>query len=483
LEKKKINKQIFSGILWESITKFCIQIASWSSTIIVARLLDPSDYGIVAIAGIFTGLLIIISEFGLAQGLINAKNISNKDIDSIFWLSLILSLFLYALLFWAAPYIASYYDEPLLVEIIRVSGSMLIFASLKVVPVATLMRSLRFKYTAVTHMVAQAVNISTAITLAYNGFGPWALIYSVLASQVVQLIAFIPIYKRVPSLSFNVFGSNAIVLYGVKIVGARLLEYVTYESSTFIISSFMGQIKVGYFNMANTISRMPLDKIGSIFNGVTFPAVSKVQDNPQHVTEIYLNLLKYLLIFAIPVFFSIFIVADDLILFLLTDKWVPIIGILKILLLVNVFRMIGMLVPSVLNGMGYAGLVLKFRMVTAVVIPSALLVGINFGLEGAVLSLALIYPVLETYIAMVLCKKLNITVSQFLKIVLPPIGGGAVMISVALLIEGYLIDLDLLYRIFIVVLASGFSYLIFLYSYYRKQIPEIRKALLELIRN
>lgn len=482
MSDSNINKKVFHGLLWESSTKFIIQIASWSSTIIVARLLEPEDYGLVAISGIFTGLLMVITELGLAAGLINKKEVSEEEKDIIFWLGLTMSSSFYLVLFFAAPYIATFYLEPDLVNIIRVAGSMLIFSSLKIVPMAILMRDLRFKYTALTQMTAQAVNITTVLILAYKGFGFWALIYSVLASQIVQIFAYLPLMKRFPRPNFALKKARYIISFGSKMMASKILKYITSASPTFIIATFLGSKKVGYYDMSATISNLPMDKIGSIFNRVTFPTVSKIQNDYVKVKSIFLNLLKYMLIVVIPVFFTIFIAAEELVLLLLTEKWLPIVGVLKILIIMNIFRLIGMLVPSVLNGLGFAGEVLKFNLYTAILVPIAIVIGVQWGIEGAVIGLFVIYPSLNAYLFFVLGKKLNILNSEVAKIILPPVSSGIIMIITGHVISHYIIDYNLLIRTGVIISFSMVSYLICLYAYYRKELPEMKRSLMALIK-
>lgn len=480
MEGKHVNKKIFSGLLWEGSTKFLIQIASWFSTIVVARLLDPSDYGLVAISGVFTGFLILISELGLAAGLINKKELDESDKSIIFWLGLLLSIVLYIMLFFAAPYISSFYKEPMLVDIIRVAGSMLIFSSLKIIPTAILMRELRFKYTALTHMLAQAANIITVITLAYKGFGAWSLIYAVLVSQVVQIIAFIPVMGGVPKFTLSFTKAKDLILFGATITGSRILGYIENASATFIVATFLGSTKVGYYNMATTIAQMPMDKIGSIFNKVTFPAVSRIKHDKEHASIIFLNLMKYLLIIVIPIFFSIFIAAEQLILLLLTEKWLPIIGILKLLIVMNVFRLSGMLIPSVLEGLGLTKVVFRFKLMSAVFIPSSMLIGVNWGLSGVVISLSLAYPVLFMYLLYVYLSNTALKLSEFIIVIAPPAIGGVVMLLIALLISEVANDYGDLAKTIISLVIALVVYIIILFLFYRKEISEMKAAFINL---
>lgn len=470
MSNKAIGKKVFSGIMWESSTKLIIQIASWTSTIIVARLLSPDDYGLVAIAGIFTGFLIIISELGLAQGLINISKIEEIHMQTVFWLSLLFSFLLYLTLFIAAPYIADAYNEEEITSIIRVSASMLVFASLKVLPMAILMRDLRFKYTAMTQLVSQGVNIITVITLAYQGYGAWALIYSVIASQIVQMFAFLPLLGKIPRFHISLKKTMPIIKFGFSIMGSRILEYITNQSTTFILSTSVSKTQVGYYNMSDTIANLPVNKIGTIFNKVTFPAVSRIKDDKQAVANLVLKLIKYLMIIVVPVFFTLLAITEELVTFLLTEKWKPIVPFLQILLVMNIFRIAGMLIPSVLNGLGLANIVFNFNLLSAILISLAVYIGLNWGMIIALFILAVTFAILQLFLMVLLFKKINLGLSKLFTTFMPSVIGGIGMLAIVFYMKPYFYDLSMEMRTIIVTSVALAFYGIYIFLLYGKDV-------------
>jgi len=203
MDKEATIKKVISGFAWEGSTKLIIQTLTWVSTILVARILSPEDYGVVAISGVFTGFLFIVTDMGFMSSLINMKEVEQEDYDSVFWLNVLLSLALFILLFLMAPVLAGFYRSEVLVDIIRVSALVLPLRSLKIVPLAIAMRSMNFKYRALVEMLGQFVTAASSIYMAYNGYGVWTLVYAVIIGQAVVAAAYLPLMKGIPALILN----------------------------------------------------------------------------------------------------------------------------------------------------------------------------------------------------------------------------------------------------------------------------------------
>jgi len=257
---------VLSGFAWEASARLTVQVVSFVTTIFVARILSPADYGIVAVSGVFVGLFHIFTEFGLSQGLINKEEVSVEEESTIFWLSLIIAGLAFALIWIIAPFIERMYAMPNLGFVIRVSALALPLTSLRVVPLAKALRKLNFRYRAITEAMGQLVSAIVVVTLALNGYGLWSLVISYLISQLIMTIAYLPLLGSLPSLIIRLDKAREVINFGSRMMGANIIEYLVSRADVFIIGYALGQQIVGFYSMAFQLAALPLDKIGAMFN-------------------------------------------------------------------------------------------------------------------------------------------------------------------------------------------------------------------------
>ncbi len=415
MKEATLKHRMVTGFVWVASTKLVAQVLSWVSTIIVARILNPDDYGLVAISGIFIGILVVVTEMGLSQGLINKAEVSKRDMDSIFWLSLLLGATVFCLLYIVAPYIGSWYESETLVEIIRVSALVPVFSSLKAVPIAIAMREMNFKYRSIVEMVGQLVSIVTVVTMAINGYGVWSLVWAVVAMHIVTFLAYLPILKSIPLPRIYIKETLSVVSFGVKLMLSRMFEFLSMKSSVLIISMFLGERTTGYYSMAAQLANMPMDKIGSIFNNVIFPALSRIKDDDDSAKDIFLRTHKYLLIISYPIFVTLILTAEDIVQVLLTDKWASIVPLLQAFSVVNLLRVSGMVMPYTLAGVGKASMVLKYEFLSFFVLSVSFLVGAQYGLSGIIYAWLVGYPIIYIYLLKITLNEMKIGFYRYVK--------------------------------------------------------------------
>lgn len=414
-ESGHFRRKVVSGFAWQGVTKLFVQGVTWGSTIIVARILMPEDYGLLAVSGVFTGLLAMLVEMGLSYGLIQQKEVTREQEDGVFYISLSAGILLYGLLFAAAPAIARFYDMAELSPILRVAGLGLVIGSLRGVPLAIAMRRMDFRYRSLTEMATNLTSAIAVITLAVHGFGVWSLVYSYLLAHTLESLIYLRLFKRMPSPRFTWSVVSGLFAYGGKITANNLLYFVYSRADVVIIGKLLGEKLLGYYSMAFQLATIPLDKIGSIFNQVTFPSMSRLQDDPEESRRLFLDLHRHLLIIAWPIHVGLALVADDLIVLLLTEKWRPLVPVLQAFCAINMLRVSGMLFPPVLNGRGKAGVVLRYGLASTVVLPLAFYLGAGYGIMGVMAAWMLAYPPLYLLLLINCLRDLALPLTQFLR--------------------------------------------------------------------
>ena len=475
-----MKKKILAGFAWEGITKIIVQTVTWVTTIVVARILAPEDYGIVAISGIFIGLLAVITDMGFMSALINQDKVTREQQDGVFWLSLLLSLILFALVFALAPTLAMMYESEILVEIIRVSAFVLPLTSLKIVPVTIAMREMNFKYRAVTDMVGQFVTSASSVIMAMNGFGVWTLIYSVLIGQFVVVIAYLPLMKTMPRLSIQMKKMKDIFAYGTHLMLAQILEFFTMRADIFIIGMFLPEKQVGYYSMGFQLSTIPLDKIGALFNRVAFPSVSRIKEDIDAIRSLFINMHKYLLVIAFPVLVGLMLVADDLIVLLLTEKWEPLVPIMQALCMLNLLRVSGMIMPYVIAGAGRSDYVLKYHLLSSVILPVAFLIGVQQGLYGVLVGWFIAYPFLYFFILRLLANLIGMELKQLLSSIRAPVVSAFFMFVVVSLVKIFFLADNHVFNLITTIPLGAASYMVVFYLFFKDELYEIKHGIAEL---
>lgn len=408
------KQKIVSGFAWEASARLIVQIASWASTFLVARILIEEDYGIVGASGIYTGLCIQIAGFGLYKALVNKKTLQDFDLSNIFWISNFLSVFIYIFLFFAAPYIANRYDLPELTLIIRVAGLMVVLSSLGLVPHAMLMRKLQFRATALISMIANFIIIALTLSLAYGGWGYWSLIISTVSGEAFMTLAFFAVVRYSPGRPTNLETVKPMLAYGSKLLSASLVAYASAHLAGFIAVEFLGIAAIGRYQMAFMLAALPMTKIGELFLKIGFPAFSKIQDDIERTKSVFLKMHRILFMITAPMFAGIALTADLIIPLALGEKWITIVDPIRILCILNIFMVSAQLIPRVLEGVGNSTAGLIYQSILLATGATAMLIGVQWGLNGMLIGWAIAFPAGYFYLLRVLSTTINMSLLEFL---------------------------------------------------------------------
>jgi O-antigen/teichoic acid export membrane protein len=476
-DRTAFHRRVLSGFAWQGATKVVVQTLSWASTIVAARFLLPTDYGLVAISGVFTEVLALLVELGLSYGLIQKAQTTPEQEDAVFYFSIGVSLLAYAVLFAGAPLVAGFYGNPLLTLLLRVAGLGLILGSLKGVPLAIAMRRMDFRHRSLVEMAANLTSAVTVVTLAVTGHGVWSLVLGFLAGQTVGVALFLPAFHRVPRPHLSFAPIAELFGYSMRITANNLLYYVYSRADVIIIGKLLGERILGFYSMAFQLATIPLDKVGSIFNQVTFPAMARLQDDPEASRKLFLDLHRHLLIISFPILLGLAIVADDLIVLLLTDKWRPLVPALQGLCLVNLLRVSGILLAPVLNGRGHAGLVLRYSVTSAILLPAAFYLGARHGLMGVIAAWALAYPPLYLILLVNCLRDLGLPIRAFLRSGLSAAVSAAIMTAAVLLVKDLAQGAALPVRLPLSVATGALAYAGAMFLLFRGEVDRFRKGL------
>ena len=242
-ENQNGGKNISLSIFWSFLERIAAQAVSVIVGIILARLLTPNEYGIIAVVMIFITLCDVFVTSGFGTALVQKKEVCESDYNTMFWLSLTFSILLYGVLFFSAPYIAKFYEEALLTPIMRVFGIRLILTSLNTIQIAKVQREMVFKKYFVCSFVGTLVSCVIGVVMAYNGYGVWSLVAQYLSNTVIATLFFSFVCGWIPRFQFSFQRVKEMWGFGSKVLGANLINTGVLEIQSFFVGKYFGYVE------------------------------------------------------------------------------------------------------------------------------------------------------------------------------------------------------------------------------------------------
>lgn len=413
------GSKIRSGALWSFMGNTGSQLLGFAFGVVLARLLAPEVFGTLLTIQVFTGIASFVAGAGMGQALVRAKDTTRADYDIVFTLQLVIGCFIYALFFFTGPLIADWYDMPLYSDLIRVSALSFLFRPFNNVPASILHRDMRFKDMTWVRFVSQIASNLACIGLAYYGFGVWALILGGMVSPFVTIPLFAMLAKWRPGFSLNFARATDIARYGLLVSLTDIIVYVRERASTFILSRSLGPAAVGLYNKGESLATMPNGFItGSVYQ-VLFRALATEQDNLDKARYMFYRSITLVAVYGTPFYIGLLWVAEPLITGIYGDKWAEAAGPLRILVAAWPFWMLDMLSGAVLAAFAWLHREAVSQTATLIVTCIAVLIGLEFGIEGVAWGIAATAVFSASYMYHLASRCLHARWTDFLRALAP----------------------------------------------------------------
>ena len=319
----KLTNRVAKGVFWVLMEKFGLQAVHFVVTLVLARLLTPNDYGTVALLSVFISISNVLVDSGFGKALVQKKSASQTDFNTVFYLSVGFAIVLYAGLFFLAPFVARFYDMPELQPMLRVMAFSLIFHSINGVQNVELNRKMLFRLSFRISWVRAGVSAAVGISLAFLGFGSWALVWAAFFGGVAAVIARQCVIAWRPSMSFSLESARTLFRFGWKVVVSRLIV-VGYENlGTVLIGKFYPRADLACYQKGMHVPMLPVRTIDQSLGRVVFPALSKLQDKPERMRRALRKSIRSTTFFIFPMMVFCLVGAHDLVCLLFGTKWLP----------------------------------------------------------------------------------------------------------------------------------------------------------------
>lgn len=326
-----LKQKTVEGVAWNTINMVSNKLLTFFIGVILARLLTPSDYGMVAMIGVFTSVLGLFTDGGLTTALVRKENRTEEDMATVFYYNLVACYVIYIILFFAAPFIADFYKMPILKDITRITTLGLLIGPFGGIQNMLLTTRIDFKTPALIGICATIIAGVTAVCLAYKGYGVWALVVQSLLGGLIGVAARVYIVRWFPKTRFSIKSFRELFGFSSKMLASNCLETIYQNITPLIVGKYYSSAQLGTYERARGWAALPSSTFTSVLQGVTFPVLSKLQGEDERLAVNYRKLLRLSSFICFPLMIGLAAVARPLTLFVLTDKWESTILLLQII--------------------------------------------------------------------------------------------------------------------------------------------------------
>jgi len=377
---------LIQGFVWNSLEMFGRQGVDFATTLILARLLSPKHFGLVGMMTVFFALAQSLMDSGFKQALIQAKEPSKLQFDTVFWVNFMLGIILYGCLFLLAPLFASFYDQPELTSLVRWAAFILPLNALQIVQSARLSRDLNFKLQTQITIPAVFVSGVISVVMAYLNWGVWSLIGKMIVFAAVTSAIYWIKGKYQPFFKFSWVAIKPLFHFGYKLTLAGLLNTLFNNLYFAIIGKLFSIETLGYYTQAKKIADIPAQNSATILQKVTFPYLARIRYEQEKLVYRFRIILQMAVLLAAPVMFFIANNSKEIVVWLFGTHWAQAGPMLEILAFIGLLHPIHAINLNMLKVLGRTDLYLKLEVYKKVLVAIAILLAMRFGVQGLLIA-------------------------------------------------------------------------------------------------
>lgn len=446
----------FAGVRWNTFGNIANIITSFGIGIVLARLLTPTDYGVLGVYGVFFAIASVIINGGFSMAIVHKQDLTPEDCSTAFWYNLFLGILFYALFYVTSPLFADFFNIIELREILRVTALGLIIGAFTTVQRSLYIKQVDFKTISLINLSCNILSGAIGIILAYLDYSVWALVLMGLTNGIFNTICLWRFSTWHPQFVFSKKSFSNMFSYGNKILGTRLIETFRQESSSFIIGKFFSARSLGLFTKGVSNSKLLSTNISDVLCNVTFPVLTKIQDDDVYLISVYHRMIR---LSSMVIFFLMMLLAalaHPIIIFLYSAKWEGAVIFMQIISFSLMFEHINGINNNIFNVKGRSDILFKLEIIKCVIFLSLLLFSTKFGINTLCIAM-----ILYTQIAIILNtwqtnKLLNFGYWSQVKDFVPYL-----LMSIISVLPAYFISFSMLPHIVMIILGTIISIIIY----------------------
>ena len=463
-----------------------LQLIRIISTILLARLLEPAHFGVIAMANLVVMGMGIFAGLGLSQALIaTRKNVGKSALQVLCMTSatgLAFSLAMYS----SASLFAGFFEQPELIDVCKVLSIVVLIQALKIVPDALLVKEMLFARRVIPKISASLTGIGVSLYLAYSGYGIWSLVFGSVSSSVIALLGLIivvPDWSWIRSTRWSWSDAKELLRIGMHNLSTWLTQYFYNNFDHMVVAKSLGATQLGFYSQAITLSKMPVTMISAAINSVLLPAYSKISDDHLRLQSAYLESLRVMAAIISPIALGILVVAPEAVIVLIGEKWRGAIPILQVFAFMSLIRPLSGTTSPLFLSLGKPQYNFRTAMIQATVLVLIIWPALRWGATGAAMAVVVAFLAGYAHNIYVMCRKLGIGLStrKIAQQIWPSLSASGIMAIVVSILKRIIVDvsgpIDDLLTLFLIILAGGITYVVSLFLVSRQLVFDIYRLI------
>lgn len=458
-----------TGTIWIAIQQVIVRGFSFLTSIILARLLLPEDFGIVGISLVGWEVIRLLGNLGLGAKLIHQQGDIGEYATSAFWLNILVSFALAIIAVLIAPYAALFYNNNLVQPILILFSLTFFIQSFGSTHLALLNKELAFKKIVLIEVVLTLLSRSFGLGMAFTGFGVWSLVVPELIVSPFKTIALWIVNPWKPSFSLKTKYWKDMFKFGFNFLGADLTRYLSINGDYMIIGKMLGERSLGLYTFAYNIANYPFTNITSTVTKVAFPTFAKLQNDLKRFRMVVLKMTRFTTLLSFPILMELLILADLLIPLVYGDKWKEAILPLQIIVGFILFRVFASPGGQILFALGKPNVVFRFNLIQTPFLLTAVFLGSYYGIVGVAIGMSVVLTVGSVFLVYISTRPIALPLLSILKTILPASASSAFMVFSLSFIKWILLSNGLKsYFALSILIPSGLGiYLLILFLFFK----------------
>jgi O-antigen/teichoic acid export membrane protein len=393
-----LTQRTLAGVGWSASSRLVGQVASFALSVVLARLLTPADFGLLALTTVFTGFAALFADMGLGASIVHARQLEETHRSSVFWLNVAIGTAMTCTLAALSPAIAIFFDQPRVKATVFALSFTFVLGSFGIVQRALLLRRMNFRALAIVDVVSVWLSGAVAVVLAFRGWGIWSLVVQGLVRATCSSVLLAALGGWRPRLHFRRASVTELFGYSANLAGFTFINYWIRNIDNLLIGKFFGPAALGLYTRAYATMLLPVSQITNVLGSVMFPAFAQIQHDPKRVKRAYLRAVSLIALVSFPAMFGLAAVAHDFILTVYGERWLRSAGLLHVLAIIGGLQSVESTVGWIYRSQGRTDALFRWGIFAGSILIGGIGLGVLWGsVEGvaigyAIAGVILVYP-------------------------------------------------------------------------------------------
>lgn len=435
-----LKSSTIKGGLYLTTSNALVHLISFVISIYLANVLLPEDFGLIAIATTYIGLVDVLINIGLGSAIIYNTKASYHQVSTLYWLNYIWAIFVYFLIFITVPYVSQFYTLPELTDIVRLASVSLIVAPIFTTHLKLKERNLKFAFISKIVIVSTLISGIFSVYAAYLGFGVYSLVVRIISAALIKALLFSLFSNWRPIFTFRVRETSKMIWYSFKVKLSQIFLYLERNVDYLILGSFFSPVTIGYYSFAYNIMYTPIKRISYVFGDILFPALSSIKDDKERAVSVLFKSIQLISLVTFPGMTLIALNVDWIIINFFTEKWIEAAPLIKILAFAGAFQSVSQPCGVIFKSLGKPEKLMYISLVRTLMIVVSIIMGAWFDNILIVAKYILISKILSFFLILHQIKELvNYKISSLFLTLIGPSINMVLLISLNhLIFEGFL---------------------------------------------